>query len=120
MSEDDEIEGLQSSEEVKEEPERVESSVLTRRASHDVELNLHGEIIQMPCLDVQRFQKENQLKESPMTSGTDRAQGTIEQIADIQPRSWNKRWRNAYAHEFPSDGSSVSNKDNFDKLQLFL
>ena len=83
MSEDDEIEGLQTREEVKEEPEKEESPVLTRRASHDVELNRHGETIQMPCLNVQRFQKENQLKESPMTDGTDRAQGTIEQIADI-------------------------------------
>ena len=120
MSEDDEIEGLQTREEDKEEPEKVESPVLTRRASQDVELSLHGEIIQMPSLDVQRFQRENQLKESPIPSGTDRAQGTIEQIADIWSRSWNKRWRNAYAHEFPNDGSSVSNKDNFDKFQLFL
>jgi hypothetical protein len=58
MSEDEEIEGLHPTEGIKEEPEKSENIVVTRRTSHDLELNLYSEIIQMPCLDVQRFQRE--------------------------------------------------------------
>ena len=83
-------------------------------------MNVEGEIIQMPCLDVQRFRKENRLKEGPASDEEDHAQGTIEQIANIEPGSWNKRWKNAYAHDFPGDGSSVTHKDNLDKFKLFL
>jgi hypothetical protein len=61
MTENDEIEELRSRETVRQEPEKTEGSALVRRGSKDVEMNLEGEIVHMPCLDVQRFRKENRL-----------------------------------------------------------
>ena len=119
MTEEDAIEGVRVVEEAKE-VEKVKNIVLTRRAAQDVEWNVNGELIQMPCLDVQRFQRENQIMEGLENDGSDRAQGTIEQIASIEPRSWNKYWRSAYGYEFPSDRPNVSTRNNFDKFQAFL
>ena len=120
LSEEEGLEGLQPAEGTGEEPAKSENIVLTRRASQDIELNMHGEIIQTPCLDVQRFQRENRLKESPVGDGADRAQGTVEQIANIQSCSWNKHWKKAYAHDFTSNEPNPSNRANFDKFQSFL
>jgi hypothetical protein len=59
MTESDEIEELRSRVTIEQEPENNEGITLLRRGSKDVEMNLEGEIIQMPCLDVHRFCKEN-------------------------------------------------------------
>jgi hypothetical protein len=74
----------------------------------------------MPCYDVQRFREENQIAEAQASDGLDRAKGTIEQIADIQPCTWNKYWRKTYEYEFSKDRSDTSVEDNFKKFRGFL
>jgi hypothetical protein len=120
MTGDDEIEELGPQGQLEQEEEMVEVPALVRRGTRDIDLNVHGEIIQMPCLDVQRFQREHQLEESFVLENEDGAQGTIEQIANIQPHSWNKRWKSSYAQDFPGDVSSITDEDNFVKFKLFL
>jgi hypothetical protein len=72
-----------------EDNEKKENIVLIRRTAQDLEWNVNGELIQMPCLDVQRFQRDNQMTVGPANDGRDKAKGTIEQIANIVPCNWN-------------------------------
>jgi hypothetical protein len=98
MTQEDAIEEIRVVETAKEDSEKTENIVLTRRTAQDIEWNVNGEFIQMPCLDVQRFQRDNRMTEGPANNGHDRARGTIEQIANIEPCSWKKYWRNVYTH----------------------
>ena len=64
---------------------------LERRASHDVEYQINGEIIQFPCIDVCRFcaRYEIAVKDQnaigPRNEDLDRPRGTIDQISSIEP-----------------------------------
>ena len=89
MTEDDSIEEIQALEATEEDEEKQENIALSRRTAQDVELDVDGEIIRMPCYDVpalqRRFQKETPEAESPAGSGLNRAKETVEQIASIAP-----------------------------------
>ena len=105
---------------------KSQNVALERRMSHDVECEIEGEIIQLPCIDVRRFRirhgmatERTQGRKSQKGEDPDKAQGTIEQIALIEPITWNKSWRRAYGHDFPGDPQAVSCEANLQKSGCF-
>ena len=101
LTEEEAIEEIRVAEKVKEVADKSENIVLARRTSQDVECEVNGELIQMPCVDVQRFRRqsglvtdEGQEAKRIRSKDPDKAQGTIEQIANIEPCHWNKYWKN--------------------------
>jgi hypothetical protein len=100
LTEEEAIEEIRVTEKVKEVAEKSENIVLARRTSQDAACDVSSELIQMPCLDVQRLRRqlglvtdEGQEAKRIKSKDPDGAQGTIEQIANIEPCHWNKYWK---------------------------
>ena len=61
LTEEDVVEEIRVTEQVEEVDEKSKNIVLGRRTSHDVEWEVNGQLIQLPCIDVQRFRSQQGL-----------------------------------------------------------
>ena len=87
-----------------------------RRKGQDAEVIIDGERVQMPCFGV----AQGGGSDAKAQSGSDRAQGTIDQLPCIATESWNKRTKQEYEWNFPLVGVALSSNSNIKKFVSFL